>query len=524
MLHRSRRDLRRGSDLEARDGNAVGGEMAGEQRRLLVCLADLINRRLIEGIAAQLQLTPVQVEEDELQARAEDRDLEMLLADEAVARRWLAGNGAAGQSRDGLRFALVAVVPASMPDGAVHPKPGAPEPFDGVLALPQPPAVVTAQLSVILYAHRTYAKRYESALEELNLNRRIFRSVTSGISVADALRDDFPLVYVNPAFEVMTGYSLEEIEGKNCRFLQRDDRSQPGLTLIREALKAQRETVALIRNYRRDGTPFWNELSLSPIRDRSGLVTHFVGIQNDVTGRIAFEEALRESEKLAAVGRLAASIAHEINNPLESVTNLIYLAQREDEPARRAEYLGSAEEELKRVSQLTAQSLRFYKQSSRPQAIRPADLITAVVDVYLPKIANYGIGLERCDWPSEPVVCLESEIRQVLSNLIRNAMDAMQGRGGRLTVKTRSATDWKTQRQGVAITIADTGTGMSPETLERLYTAFYTTKGISGTGLGMWVSSEIVARHHGRLSVRSRQGQRSGTVFTLFLPYEAMAA
>ena len=391
-----------------------------------------------------------------------------------------------------------------------------------MLTLPQQPAAVLAQLSVILYAHRAYIRRYESAIEELNLNRRIFRSVTSGISVADALSPDFPLVYVNPAFEVMTGYRLEDIEGRNCRFLQRDERDQPGLTLIREALKGKRETVAIIRNYRRDGSAFWNELSLSPIRDRTGRMTHIVGIQNDVTARIAFEDALRESEKLAAVGRLAASIAHEINNPLESVTNLLYLARREEDDSTRDEYLEAAENELGRVSHLTSQSLRFYKQSSKPQAIRPVDLITAVLGIYSVKLLNYSIAVERRDGMSESIVCLESEIRQVLSNLVRNAMDAMQGRNGRLLIRTREATDWRTDIKGVVITVADTGIGMSLETLQKLYTAFYTTKGIGGTGLGLWVSSEIVQRHRGRLAVRSREGEGSGTVFTLFLPYQAI--
>jgi PAS domain S-box-containing protein len=219
-----------------------------------------------------------------------------------------------------------------------------------------------------LYAHRAFARRYQSALEELHLNRRIFRSVTSGISVANAQMDDLPLMYVNPAFEVMTGYSLEEVQGRNCRFLQGSERNQPGLTLIREALRDQREVTAIIKNFRKDGTSFWNELSLSPIRNRDGEVTHFVGIQTDVTARMEFEAALRESEKLAAVGRLASSIAHEINNPLESVMNLLYLAQRETDPSQVMTYLGQADKQVQRVSLITSQSLRFYRQSSKPQA------------------------------------------------------------------------------------------------------------------------------------------------------------
>jgi len=446
--------------------------------------------------------------------------VQLLVADEAVARSFALATGPFDYHRDGLPIALVAVTPALSADGVPMPKREHHHPFDGMLAMPQQPAQLLAQLSVILYAHRAHVLRYESALEELNLNRRIFRSVTSGISVADATRPDCPLVYVNPAFEVMTGYSLEEVEGKNCRFLQRDDRDQPGLTEIRAALRDRREVVAVVRNYRKDGTAFWNELSLSPIRDRTGTVTHFVGIQNDVSARIAFEDALRESEKLAAVGRLAASIAHEINNPLASVTNLLFLARREQQDTMRDNFLLTAERELHRVSQLTTQSLRFYKQSTKPTAIHPRELITAVLDVYSAKLSKMRICLERRDAPCEPVFCLESEVRQVISNLVRNAMDAIGERGGRLLVRSRQSVDWRTGRRGVSITVADTGEGMSRETQSKLYTAFFTTKGMGGTGLGLWVSSGIMQRHHGRLAVRSRQAPRSGTVFCLFLPYD----
>jgi two-component system sporulation sensor kinase C len=500
------------------------GSLQMKERQIAICVADPISQRLIEGIASQLELEPVFLEIADLGNPDMLDSVEVLLVDEPEARKFAQAGGPYKHRRDGLHVALVAVTPALSPEGVLLPKRETEEPFDGVIALPQRPSVALAQLSVILYAHRAYVLRYQSAVEELNLNRRIFRSVTSGISVADALHPDLPLVYVNPAFEVMTGYSLEEIIGRNCRLLQGKDRDQPGLTQVREALREKREVIAVVRNYRKDGSAFWNELSLSPIRDRTGEVTHFVGIQNDVSARIAFEDALRESEKLAAVGRLAASIAHEINNPLESVTNLLYLAEREKDDEQRDEFLQTAQRELHRVSQLTTQSLRFYKQSTRPQAIRPTELISAVLDVYKAKMAKMGIVIERQDAATEPIVCLESEVRQVISNLVRNAMDAMSGKGCRLLVRSRMATEWQSGRKGITITVADNGSGMSPETREHLYTAFFTTKGIGGTGLGLWVSSGIIQRHYGRLSVKSSQGQRHGTVFSMFLPQQGIAA
>lgn len=312
-------------------------------------------------------------------------------------------------------------------ENSLIPRRGKGKQFDGVLVLPQVPTIVLAQLSVILYAHRSTILRYESALDELHLNRRIFRSVTSGISVADARHPDLPLLYVNPASEVITGYSLEEIAGKNCRFLQGQERDQPARVLVREAIRDQRPTVAILRNYRKDGSSFSNELSMSPIFDREGNLTHYVGIQNDVTARVSFEDALRESEKLAATGRLAASIAHEINNPLEAITNLLFLARQGRGDGEKDHYLDQAQDELRRVSSLTTQSLRFYRQTSQPRAVRVSDIAQAVLDMYSAKLKAAAIDAHLESRSEDSIVCLDSELRQVISNLVSNAMDAMKG-------------------------------------------------------------------------------------------------
>ena len=328
----------------------------------------------------------------------------------------------------------------------------------------------------------------------------------------------------------MTGYSMEDVQGINCRFLQSDEREQPGLTLIREAIKQERQTTAVIRNYRRDGTMFWNELTLSPIRNRDGVVTHFVGIQMDVTERVEMESALRQSEKLAAVGRLASAISHEINNPLEAVMNLLYLAEqtavRTEANAESLLYLQQADAELQRVKQITAQSLRFYKQSSSPEAVLMTDLVQSVLDVYRARLLNYGVDAVVRERSTQHIVGLGSELRQVLSNLVSNALDATKGLGGqgRLQVRTREATRWPHDTGGVLVTVADNGTGIPVDVIKRIYTAFYTTKGVGGTGLGLWISSEIVARHRGHLKVRSRTDEgKSYTVFQLFLPFQGPA-
>jgi two-component system, sporulation sensor kinase C len=492
------------------------------RQKVGILVEDAAYRRLLEGIVVNLDLEPRFLQDVDI--RTENVfELEMVIADESAARAVRSLIKSQQRAGEEIKPALVAVV--SAPYTASSQKKDS-EDFDAVLSVPERPALLNAQLGVALYAHRAFAQRYQSALEELNLNRNIFKSVTSGISVANAQLPDMPLMYVNPAFEVMTGYTLEEVEGKNCRFLQNEDREQPGLTLVREALQQERETVAVIKNYRKDGSFFWNELALSPIRNRDGVLTHFVGIQMDVTERVEFEAALRESEKLAAVGRLASVIAHEINNPLEAVMNLVYLTQQtmatesDNDSARR--YLMQADRELRRIKLITAQSLRFYKQSHGPEAVTCEELLEPLLDIYRPRFTNFGITIVERFRSSQHVVCLASEIRQVLTNLITNAIDAMRDGGGTICIRTHEATDWQSDRKGVVIAVADTGKGMSKETQSHIYKAFYTTKGIQGTGLGLWISSGIILRHHGRMTVRSSQDAVfHGTIFQLFLPFQA---
>jgi two-component system sporulation sensor kinase C len=489
-----------------------------------IIVGDTGNRRLLQTIAASLDLQSVVLELAEVDSERL-ADFELIIADEEKALRLRPLITAQLIEKEQIRPALVAVVPGPL---TVQPEVEQADSFDAVLALPDNPALLSAQLGVALYAHRAFARRYRSALEELNLNRNIFRSVTSGISIANAQLPDMPLMYVNPAFEAMTGYSLEEVEGKNCRFLQNGETDQPGLTLVREAISQQRETVAVLKNYRKDGRLFWNELALSPIRNRDGELTHVVGIQMDVTERVELETALRESEKLAAVGRLASAISHEINNPLEAVMNLVYLMNQQlpEGPANQEvrDYIRQADEELKRMKLITSQALRFSKQSHGPEAVTCEELLTPILEIYGPRFKNYNVKVELRNRTEQHIVCMMSEIRQVLTNLITNAVHAMHAEGGRLLIRTRESTHPRDERRGITITIADTGAGMSPSTVANIYKAFYTTKGLQGTGLGLWISAEIVGRHRGHLRVRSSQRpDHSGTIFQLFLPYQAAA-
>lgn len=266
----------------------------------------------------------------------------------------------------------------------------------------------------------------------------------------------------------------------------------------------------------------WMCYQVFVIRDKAGDALGMATISRDLTDEKSGEAALVRSEKLAAVGRLAASIAHEINNPLASVTNLIYLACRHDNAPDVRALLETADRELRRVATLVNQTLRFHKQSSMAQLIKSESLIEAVLRGYEGRLRNSNIRVEKRGFSNEPVHCFEGDMRQAIANIVSNAVDAMP-KGGRLVVRSREGTEWKSGRRGLILTIADTGCGMSRETRAQLFEAFFTTKGIGGSGLGLWISAGIMKRHQGCIRLRSSQlANQTGTVVSLFLPIEGL--
>jgi PAS domain S-box-containing protein len=282
-----------------------------------------------------------------------------------------------------------------------------------------------------------------------------------------------------------------------------------------------------VRLARPQGDPITFDFSLTPARNPRGDVVFLVPEARDITWVKRAELALKETEKLAAVGRLAASIAHEINNPLEAVTNLLYLASRSGNMDELHDYLHMAERELRRASSISSETLRFNRQSAKPRIVDCDELIESALFIHHGRIVNARIQVEQRLASHHPLNCFDGEIRQVLNNLVANAIDAMQGTGGRLLVRSRQATHWPTGRKGLLLTVADSGAGIRAENRRKIFEPFFTTKGSSGTGLGLWVSQEIAQRHQGQLRVRSSQGRTkngtraSGTVFTLFLPFDA---
>jgi PAS domain S-box-containing protein len=346
----------------------------------------------------------------------------------------------------------------------------------------------------------------------------MYRTAPIGLALFDPV--EFRYLRLNDRQAEIVGLPMEDILGKTVTEIAPI-----------EGLKEMFQQVA-------DGKPITNHLlegelpmqpgihrywtvNYYPVYRPDGTIRAITAASLEITAQKRAEKALIQSEKLAAVGRLASSISHEINNPLEAVTNLLYLALNHEQlPATTRRYLETAQGELTRVSHIATQSLRFHRQTMNPTRVNPRELIDSVVDLYQGRLFNSNIQVVSRYKSTKRVLCFESDIRQVLNNLIANAVDAMR-HGGRLLLCTRDATDWKTGRYGVRITVADTGHGMSEEVRRRIFEPFYTTKEVNGTGLGLWISHGIVSRHHGSLTMRSSEKPGwNGSVFSLFLPDE----
>jgi signal transduction histidine kinase len=255
----------------------------------------------------------------------------------------------------------------------------------------------------------------------------------------------------------------------------------------------------------------------------NGKILGGMAVNTDVTQARQQDEALRKLEKLAAVGQLASSIAHEINNPLESITNLLYLIRQSESMEDVQEYAEIAQEELLRVTEITLQTLRFHRQNSRRAELDLADLLRSLMALYAGRMLVRNITGEVKLVTSPHVLAMEGEIRQVVNNLLRNALDAMSA-GGRLMIRLHPERDRHSGSSGVRLTVADTGEGISSEIESRLFEPFQTTKELTGTGLGLWVSKGIVEKHGGRIRTRTRRGATHGTVFTVWLPVDGGAS
>jgi PAS domain S-box-containing protein len=331
----------------------------------------------------------------------------------------------------------------------------------------------------------------------------------------------------NKAAEGMYGYRPDEIIGQNVEILLPPNRPHEVQEILARLRRGERLKHFETTRKTKDGRILNVSLTISPVHDANGFVIAASTIARDITQVKRAEEAVRNSEQLAVAGRMAATIAHEINNPLETVTNILYLLKRNpalDETAQG--YLKLADEEVRRVGQITRTTLGLYRdRDTTPAPVNLVALLEAILMLYQRRILTVGARLETRFRSSGMVEGVSGELRQVFSNLIVNAIEALEATGTKLIVRVDDAMDWRDgARPGTTVTIADDGAGMTRETLAHLFQAFYTTKGSKGTGVGLWVSNGIIAKHGGWMRVRSRQGERHGTCFLIFLPKQGVSA
>jgi len=350
------------------------------------------------------------------------------------------------------------------------------------------------------------------------------RSIGDAVIACDT---DGNVVFMNFVAEQLTGWQEKDARGESLHSVFPIFNEETREIVENPVDKVRRlGTVVGLANHTflisKNGNEICIDDSGAPIRDSAGNMIGVVLIFRDITERRMSEGALMRAEKLAAAGRLAASVAHEVNNPLEGLTNLVYIARRSDEMDEVRQLLLQAEGELGRIAHITRQSLGFYREPSMPAHFKPATIVHEVSSFYATRAAMLGVTLTVNAATDREVLGAAGELRQILSNLIANSLDAC-AKGASIRIETHSAIDPRNPlRAGVRITIADTGTGIAPEHLKSIFEPFFTTKLDTGTGLGLWVSRELVEKHGGSLRVRSSTANsRCGTVFSIFLPQQA---
>jgi PAS domain S-box-containing protein len=325
----------------------------------------------------------------------------------------------------------------------------------------------------------------------------------------------------NKAAERMYGYRPEEVIGKNVSMLLPPDRPEEVCQILQRLRLGEKIEHYETRRRTKDGDILYVSLTISPVRDAQGQVFGASTIARDITQTKMAEEALRNSERLAVAGRMAATVAHEINNPLETVTNVLYLLSRNqelDEGARK--YLKIADEELRRIAQITRSTLGLYRErDTTPGAVNLSEMIDNLLIFYQRQVQSLGVKVEKRFDSVGRVVGVSGELRQVIANLLANAIDALSVTGTALKMHVYESADWRSlSKRGIRVVMADDGPGMNAQTQANLFRPFYTTKGHKGTGLGLWVSQGIVTKHGGTIRLRSRTGARHGTCFAVFLP------
>jgi PAS domain S-box-containing protein len=319
----------------------------------------------------------------------------------------------------------------------------------------------------------------------------------------------------NPGAERLFGYSASEMIGRPITTIippeLQEDEQRILKTIGRGEGVEHFETVRLTKGGERIDV----SLTISPVKDDAGRVIGASKTARDITQQKKTEQALRTTERLASVGRMAATVAHEINNPLEAMTNLVYLAKGSAALNDVQGFLDGIEEELNRISHITKQTLGFYRETIAPSAVRVGEMLNPLISVLGRRARNNRIEIRPEIRQDPEIYAVAGEIRQLIANLLSNSIDAVDS-GGLIRIRIAANGQHPT---GIRITIADSGLGIPPSARSKLFEPFFTTKKDVGTGLGLWVCKNIVQKHHGSIRVKSSTTpERSWTVFSVFLP------
>jgi PAS domain S-box-containing protein len=381
---------------------------------------------------------------------------------------------------------------------------------DSYLTQPVEPPVLLATVRALL--------RLRKAEAVSRLSARQWQVTFDSLSEAIGLLDEKGLVQrCNRAMSELMGRRYSEIEGQP---LPRVLAESLHITLPTTNNSSERLRIEVESPDQR-----WFVISTDQIVDQDGNPSGTIFVVSDITDSRRAEEALKMSERLAATGRLAHSIAHEINNPLEAVGNLLYLMDQKCSESELRLYIAQATAELARVSRITKQTLAFHREATSPIALNVAELVDSVLSLYGPQLTSRRIAVRRNYDPDLMIAGLPSALQQAISNVLSNAIEASQS-GGEIVLRVTHSHDWRNlRREGVRILIADSGRGIPPDLRKRVFDAFFTTKGTKGSGLGLWLSLGIIHKHGGHVMLRSSVAPgRSGTCFSIFLPYHSSVA
>jgi two-component system CheB/CheR fusion protein len=374
---------------------------------------------------------------------------------------------------------------------------------------------IFALISVLVAGLARQRSRAETRADEIR--QQLAAIVTSSEDAIISFTVDGIVTSWNQGAENLFGYSTAEIVGRPLSVLVPTDRMGELEGNLERLSREERIGSYQTERIDKYGVRVPVLVSVSPLRNEEGKLVGASLIARDISAQKRTEEALRRNERLATAGRLTAAIAHEIKNPLEALTNLVYLARRD--VAGQDEYLRLAEQEIGRLDSIAQQALGFVREGASPEPLDTGKILEEVLQLYLRKLHANRVLVDKYCGEQLDILGFPGELRQLFSNLILNAMDAMKD-GGKLRLRVIRTHEWSGScRPGVRITVADTGNGIGSKDLPHIFEPFYTTKKDQGTGLGLWLAYGIVQKHSGWMRVMSRTNPGgSGTVFAVFLP------